>query len=69
MGIEGNPITLKVENDRIGIYNNGAVVTYWALSDMISPSKLKVPLGGQLQLGNFASIPRSNGGLSFNWVG
>lgn len=69
VGIEGNPITLKVENDRIGIYNNGAVVTYWALSDMISPSKLMVPLGGQLQLGNFAFIPRSNGGLSFNWVG
>ncbi len=69
VGIEGNPITLKVENDRIGIYNNGAVVTYWALSDMISPSKLRVPLGGQLQLGNFAFIPRSNGGLSFNLVG
>ena len=69
VGVEGNPTTLRIENDRIGIYNNGAVVTYWALSDMISPNKLMVPLGGQLQLGNFAFIPRSNGGLSFNWVG
>lgn len=69
VGIEGNPVTLKIENDRIGIYNNGAVVTYWALSDMIAPNKLKVPLGGQLQVGDFAVIPRSNRGLSLNWVG
>lgn len=69
LGVEGNPTTLRIENDRIGIYNNGAVVTYWALSDMISPNKLLVPLGGQLQLGNFAFIPRSNGGTSLNWVG
>ena len=69
LGVEGNPTTLRIENDRIGIYNNGAVVTYWALSDMISPYKLLVPLGGQLRLGNFAFIPRSNGGTSLNWVG
>ena len=69
LGVEDNPITLRIKNDRMGIYNNGALVTYWALSDMISPNKLMVPLGGQLQLGNFAFIPRSTGGLSFNWVG
>lgn len=69
LGEVGNEVTLKIENDRIGIYYQGAAVTYWTASDFVSPKTLKIPVGGRLMLGDFAFIPRSNGSLDFTWVG
>ena len=62
-------ITLKIENDRIGIYKNGNAITYWTANDFVSPQTLNIPVGGRLILGDFAFIPRSNKSLDFTWIG
>lgn len=69
LGEVGNEITLKIENDQIGIYSNGVPVTYWTAQDFVSPKTLRIPVGGRLILGDFAFIPRSNGSLDFTWIG
>ena len=69
LGEIGNEVTLKIENDRIGIYVNGVAMTYWTVSDFVAPITLTIPVGGRLILGNFAFIPRTNGSLDFTWVG
>lgn len=65
LGEAGNEITLKIENDTIGFYDNGAKVAY------LSDKKLYVTSGefiNSLQLGKFAFLPRENGNLSFKKV-
>ena len=69
LGKIGNEVTLKVENDRIGIYVNGVAMTYWTASDFVAPITLTIPIGGRLILGNYAFIPRTNGSLDLTWVG
>ena len=69
LGKVGNQITLKLENDQIGIYRNGVAVTYWTANTFVSPFTLVIPVGGRLELGNYAYIPRDNGSLDFVWVG
>lgn len=69
LGEIGNEVTLKIENDRIGIYANGILITYWTAQDFVSPKSLTIPVGGRLNLGNFAFIPRTSGSLDFTWVG
>ena len=62
-------VSLVVENDRIGIYENGTLVTYWTNTEQVAPSSFSIPVGGRFTLGNFAYIPRSNGNLDFSWIG
>ena len=69
LGEVGNEVTLKIENDRIGIYSNGVLITYWTAQDFVAPKTLVIPVGGRLILGSFAFIPRSSGSLDFTWVG
>lgn len=69
LGEVGNPITLTIENDQIGIYRNGVAVTYWNGDQFLLPNGVTIPVGGTLTLGSFAFIPRSNGSLDFTWVG
>ena len=69
LGKVGNQITLKLENNEIGIYANGVKVTYWNTTSFVSPQALTIPVDGRLNLGSFAFIPRSSGSLDFTWVG
>ena len=69
LGEVGNEVTLKIENDRIGIYSNGVLITYWTAQDFVAPKTLRIPVGGRLILGDYAFIPRSNGSLDFTWIG
>lgn len=69
LGQTGNDITLKIENDQIGIYSSGVLITYWTVQDFVAPKTLRIPVGGRLILGDYAFIPRSNGSLDFTWVG
>lgn len=62
LGIENNPLTLTISNDRISFKQSGLEVAY------LSNSKLTVLDGeflNSLQIGKFAFIPRKNGNLSF----
>lgn len=65
IGKTGNPITLRLGNDRISFYQDSSEVAY------ISDNKLYITDGqflNSLQLGNFAFTPRTNGSLSFGKV-
>lgn len=62
LGEKGNPLTLKIENDKIAFYQNGVAVAYF------SDSKLYVTHGEFLEtfkLGKFQASPRSNGNVTW----
>ena len=66
LGEQGNAITLKLENDILAFYNNGARVAY--LSDNI----LYITDGRFLRsvrIGNYGFIPEANGSVSFTFLG
>lgn len=54
-----NEYQLKIDNDRIGIFYNGSEISWWRQDEFTVT---------QLNLGNFAFIPRENGSLSFRKV-
>ena len=58
-GNPNNEYQLQVENDRIGIYYNGSLISTWVQDEFTCT---------QLNLGNFAFIPRENGSLGFRKV-
>jgi phage minor structural protein len=61
LGEEGNELTLRIENDRIGFLDGGAEVAYFS-------NKMLYVLDGHflhsLQVGKFSFLPRENGNLS-----
>ena len=59
LGKGDNKFTLKIENDRINIYYNGQAISSWVQDEFTVT---------QLNLGNFAFIPRQNGSLGFRKV-
>lgn len=67
--VNESEIKMRISNDRIGIYSNDVLITYWTTQDFVAPKTVNVPLGGRLILGDFAFIPRSNGSLDFTWIG
>lgn len=60
---------VKLSNEGIDMMVNGESVTHWTQDEMLSPRRVKIPLSGTLQLGNFILQPRSNGNTSLLWVG
>ena len=65
IGIEGNPLTLRMQNDRISFLENGNEVAY------ISNRRLYITdaeVITSLTIGNFAFLPRNNGNLSFRKI-
>lgn len=66
LGEQGNPLTLKIENDRIAFYQNGTVVAYF------TDNKLFVTHGEfteTFRLGKFQATPRTNGNVTWKVVG
>ena len=66
LGEVGHPLKLKIENDRIAFILNGVEGAYWANGNFYI-TDLRVLTS--IRIGNYAFIPRSNGNLSFKWVG
>ena len=62
LGAEGNPLTLKIENDKIKFIENGAEIAYWQNRQFYAVDGEFI---NSLRLGKFAFIPRENGNLSF----
>lgn len=62
LGAEGNPLTLKIENDKIKFIENGAEIAYWQNRQFYAVDGEFI---NSLKLGKFAFIPRQNGNLSF----
>lgn len=68
IGSDGNPITLRLVNDQLGIYNGGDLIDSFAASGTMTQN-LTIPQGGSLSMGNFKWVPRSSGSLDIMWVG
>lgn len=71
IGKGDSAVTLKLENDQIGFYSGGALISYWEVNDAGVPefNVTDARILSSLRLGNFAFTPRSNGNLSFGKVG
>ena len=65
LGEQGNEVTLKIENDVIGFYEDDVQVAYFANKKMYVYDGEFINM---LRIGKFAFIPRSNGNLSFKKV-
>lgn len=66
LGEKGDPLTLKIENDRIAFIQNGVAVAYF------SDNKLMVTHGEFVEtfkLGKFQAEPRENGNVTWKVVG
>lgn len=68
IGATGNPITLKLLNDQVAIYNGGTLVDSFAAAGTMTQN-LIIPASGSLSMGNFKWTPRSSGSLDLVWVG
>lgn len=68
IGADQNPITLKLVNDQLGIYNGGTLIDSFAASGTTTQN-LIIPAGGSFSMGNFKWAPRSSGALDLVWVG
>jgi hypothetical protein len=68
IGADGNPITLRLVNDQLGIYNGGDLIDSFAASGTMTQN-LTIPQGGSMSMGNFKWVPRSSGSLDLMWVG
>lgn len=69
LGKAENKFTLKIENDKIVIFYNGAPFSYW-IRDEFTVSRINIgnlDENGNLKNG-FAFVPRSNGSLGFRKV-
>lgn len=66
LGEIGNELTLKIEKDKVGFYQNNNLIGYYG------NSKFNIVDGEvthSLMIGNFAFVPRANGSLDFKKVG
>lgn len=65
LGEEGNPIILRIENDRIVFLERGVESAYWRNRKFYAVDGEFI---NSLKLGKFAFIPRQTGNLSFTKV-
>ena len=65
LGQENNPLTLRIENERIRFLENGVSSAYWKNRKFYAVDGEFI---NQLKLGKFAFIPRSTGNLTFTKV-
>ena len=66
IGIEGNPLTLKISNDRISFLENNLEVAYFS-DNQLHVTNARVV--NRMDMGLFAWYPRSNGNLTLRYFG
>ena len=65
IGRTGSAITMRLDNERLGFYNNGTLVAY------ISDNQLYITDGhflNSLRIGKYAFVPEDNGSTSFVYM-
>ena len=69
LGIEGNPLTCQIANDRLSFLQDGAEVAYISNNKLyITDVEIKNRLSmGKPENGYFDWLPRQNGNLSLAW--
>lgn len=69
IGKSNSQKSIKLSNNGIDMMVNGESVTNWNQDEMYTPTRVRVPTGGSLQLGDFIFQPRSSGNISLLFVG
>lgn len=64
LGEESNPVSLKIENDRIAFLENGNEVMYISNEQLYI---MRAIIANRLDISQFAWVPRSNGNVSFRY--
>jgi hypothetical protein len=65
LGVSGEELELKIENDRLSFLQGGAEVAYFSNKKLyITDAEFL----NSITIGNFSFIPRANGNLSFKKV-
>ena len=67
LGEEGNELTLEITNEKISFLQGATEVAYFS-DRKLYVTNVELTESGQLQLGNFAFMPRTNGNLSFKKI-
>lgn len=69
LGVEGDPLTCQIANNRLSFLQNGSEVAYISDNRLhIKDSEIKNRLSlGKPENGHFDWIPRTNGNLSLTW--
>lgn len=68
LGDSESQLTLKITNEKI-TFNSGEAELAYFQNNKLTVKDVELLSEGHLKLGNFAYIPRSNGNLSFKYVG
>lgn len=68
IGIENNPMTVTISNDRMSFKENGVEVAYMS-NEKLYIGNAEIKAGGTLRLGIFEFVPRDDGSLSCVKVG
>lgn len=66
LGEVGNELTLKIEKDKVGFYQNNNMIGYYGNSKFYI---IDGEVTHSLRIGGFAFVPRANGSLDFKKVG
>lgn len=68
VGVLGKPTSVRISDERIGLYYGNEEVSTWNQQRQYTPKELQIPVGGKFILGNILMQPRSTGNMSFMWV-
>ena len=66
IGIEGNPLILKIGNDKISFFTNNVEIAYFS-SGRLFVNDVEALIS--LTIGNFAFMPMATGGMSLKYIG
>lgn len=66
LGVEGDPLTLKIEHDRIAFLEGNFEVAYFSNQQL---HVTNASVLNQMAMGNFMWYPRSNGNLTLRYTG
>lgn len=66
LGVEGNPLTLKIRHDRISFLEGNLEVAYFSNQQLHVTNANVI---SNMQMGNFMWYPRSNGNLTLRYTG
>lgn len=66
LGGSDSDVQLKIENDRIAFLDNNNEVMYISNEELYI---MRAIIATQLTIGNFSWVPRSNGNVSFRYIG
>lgn len=64
IGKSDSPTSVRISNDRIALFYNEEMLSYWDQNKQYTPKELQIPTGGKFTLGTILFQPRTSGNMS-----